>query len=186
MILYVNACVRSESRTDRIARVLLARLGGEYEEVRLSEDTPEPLSAKRLARRTALIERGDYADPMFRYARQFQRADTIVIAAPYWDLSFPAVLRTYLENVYVTGLVSEYTPEGIPHGLCRARKLWYVTTAGGPYVPDFSYDYIRALATRCFGIPETELVFAEMLDVEGFDAETIVRETADRIAGADR
>ena len=186
MILYVNACVRGESRTDRIARVLLGRLGGKQEEVRLSEDTPEPLSAKRLARRTALIERGDYADPMFRYARQFQRADTIVIAAPYWDLSFPAVLRTYLENVYVTGLVSEYTPEGIPHGLCRARKLWYVTTAGGPYVPDFSYDYIRALATRCFGIPETELVFAEMLDVEGFDAETIVRETADRIAGADR
>ena len=186
MILYVNACVRSESRTDRIARVLLGRLGGEQEEVRLSEDTPEPLSEERLARRTALIERGDYADPMFRYARQFQRADTIVIAAPYWDLSFPAVLRTYLENVYVTGLVSEYTPEGIPHGLCRARKLWYVTTAGGPYVPDFSYDYIRALATRCFGIPETELVFAEMLDVEGFDAETIVRETADRIAGADR
>ncbi|MBQ4349790.1 MAG: NAD(P)H-dependent oxidoreductase [Clostridia bacterium] len=186
MILYVNACVRSESRTDRIARVLLGRLGGKQEEVRLSEDTPEPLSAKRLARRTELIERGDYADPMFRYARQFQRADTIVIAAPYWDLSFPAVLRTYLENVYVTGLVSEYTPEGIPHGLCRARKLWYVTTAGGPYVPDFSYDYIRALATRCFGIPETELVFAEMLDVEGFDAETIVRETADRIAGADR
>ncbi len=186
MILYVNACVRGESRTDRIARVLLGRLGGKQEEVRLSEDTPEPLSAKRLARRTALIERGDYADPMFRYARQFQRADTIVIAAPYWDLSFPAVLRTYLENVYVTGLVSEYTPEGIPHGLCRARKLWYVTTAGGPYVPDFSYDYIRALATRCFGIPETELVMAEMLDVEGFDAETIVRETADRIAGADR
>jgi len=186
MILYVNACVRGESRTDRIARVLLGRLGGKQEEVRLSEDTPEPLSAKRLARRTALIERGDYADPMFRYARQFQRADTIVIAAPYWDLSFPAVLRTYLENVYVTGLVSEYTPEGIPHGLCRARKLWYVTTAGGPYVPDFSYDYIRSLATRCFGIPETELVFAEMLDVEGFDAETIVRETADRIAGADR
>ena len=176
MILYVNACVRGESRTDRIARVLLGRLGGKQEEVRLSEDTPEPLSAKRLARRTALIERGDYADPMFRYARQFQRADTIVIAAPYWDLSFPAVLRTYLENVYVTGLVSEYTPEGIPHGLCRARKLWYVTTAGGPYVPDFSYDYIRALATRCFGIPETELVMAEMLDVEGFDAETIVRE----------
>ena len=186
MILYVNACVRSESRTDRIARALLGRLGGKQEEVRLSEDTPEPLSAKRLARRTALIERGDYADPMFRYARQFQRADTIVIAAPYWDLSFPAVLRTYLENVYVTGLVSEYTPDGIPHGLCQARKLWYVTTAGGPYVPDFSYDYIRALATRCFGIPETELVFAEMLDVEGFDAETIVRETADRIAGADR
>ena len=35
MILYVNACVRPESRTDRIARALLEKLGGEYEELNL-------------------------------------------------------------------------------------------------------------------------------------------------------
>lgn len=136
-----------------------------------------PLSEERLNRRTELIERREYSDPMFRLARQFQRADEIVIAAPYWDLSFPAILKLYLENIYVTGLVSEYTEEGLPHGLCRARKLWYVTTAGGPYVPDLSYAYIRSLAQDHFGIPETERIVAEMLDVQGYDAERIVANT---------
>lgn len=177
VILYINACIRRESRTQRIAKALLHNFGGQYEEVKLADERPEPLSEERLQKRSELIEKGDYTDPMFRLARQFQRADIIVIAAPYWDLGFPAVLKAYLENIYVTGLVSEYSADGTPHGLCRAKKLYYVTTAGGPYVPDYSYDYIRALATGCFGIPETKLIKAEMLDVDGFDAETIVDET---------
>lgn len=176
MILFVNACVRSDSRTQRLAKALLDRLGGEQEEIKLSEANLEPLSEERLRKRTELVERRQFSDSMFRLARQFQRADAIVIAAPYWDLSFPAILKLYLENIYVTGLVSEYAESGEPYGLCQAGKLWYVTTAGGPYVPDFSYDYIRALATGCFGIPETELVMAEMLDVQGYDAEAIVAE----------
>lgn len=176
MVLYVNACVREDSRTDRIARALLQRLSGEQEEVKLAELGLQPLNRERLNKRTALIEQGKFDDPMFLLARQFQQADEIVIAAPYWDLSFPAVLKLYLENIYVTGLVSEYTETGEPRGLCRAKKLWYVTTAGGPYVPDFSYEYIRTLATVYFGIPETELIKAEMLDVWGYDAQALVEE----------
>ena len=36
MILYVNACVRTESRTNRLAKALLAKLGA-FEEVRLTD-----------------------------------------------------------------------------------------------------------------------------------------------------
>ena len=36
MILYINACMRGESRTDRIAKALLQKLGGDYAEVKLS------------------------------------------------------------------------------------------------------------------------------------------------------
>ena len=181
MILYINACVRQDSRTDRIARALLDRLGGEYEELYLPALEIHPLDEEKLSRRTRLIESGNYDDPLFDYAKQFASADTVVIAAPYWDLSFPAVLKTYLENIYVIGIVSEYGADGIPRGLCKADKLYYVTTAGGPYTPDYSYDYIRELATLCFGIKETELIEAEMLDVEGFDADEIVRSTINNI-----
>lgn len=174
MVLYVNACVRKESRTERIAGALLRHLDGNLEEVRLSALNLQPLSGERLIKRTELIERGGYSDPMFRLARQFQQADEIVIAAPYWDLSFPAILKMYLENIYVTGLVSEYTETGEPRGLCRAKKLWYVTTAGGPYLPDYSYAYLRTMVQDYFAIGETELIAAEMLDVQGFDAESIV------------
>lgn len=182
MILYINACVRQDSRTDRIARALLNKLGGDYEELYLPDSGILPLNAERLNKRTQLIESGQYDDPLFDYAKQFAFADIIVIAAPFWDLSFPAILKTYLENIYVIGVVSEYGADGMPHGLCRAEKLYYITTAGGTYTPDYSYDYIRELATVCFGIKETELIKAEMLDVEDFDADAIVRSTINQIS----
>jgi FMN-dependent NADH-azoreductase len=160
---------------------LLERLGGLQEEVKLAEMDLQPLSEERLNRRTRLIEKADYTDAMFDLARQFRQADETVIAAPYWDLSFPAILKLYLENIYVTGLVSEYTETGRPHGLCLAGKLWYVTTAGGSYLPDFSYQYLHTLAAEYFGIPETELICAEMLDVEGFDADNLVAQQIGQI-----
>ena len=127
--------------------------------------------------KTKLIESGLYDDTMFDYAKQFAAADVIVIAAPFWDLSFPAILKIYLENIYVTGIVSQFGADGKPCGLCRAKKLYYVTTAGGQYTPDYSYEYVKELATVHFGIKETELIKAEMLDVEGYDPEEIVRNT---------
>lgn len=36
MILYINCCARRDSRTDRLARALLEKLG-DYEELRLYE-----------------------------------------------------------------------------------------------------------------------------------------------------
>ena len=141
------------------------------------------LDRETLNKRTSLIEQGDYSDPMFDYAKQFASADTIVIAAPYWDLSFPAMLKTYIENIYVTGIVSAYDESGMPVGLCKAKELYYVTTAGGPYDPTYSYGYIESLAKNYFGIPKTHLVKAEMLDIIGNDAEEILNQEVSRIFG---
>ena len=174
MTLYINCCVREESRTDRIARAVLQELGGGYTELKLYEENLKPLDRETLNKRTALIDQSDYSDPMFDYAKQFASADTIVIAAPYWDLSFPATLKTYIENIYITDIVSAYGKNGMPVGLCKATELYYVTTAGGPYDSTFSYGYIESLAKNFFGIPTTHLVKAEMLDIDGYDADEIL------------
>ena len=89
-------------------------------------------------------------------------------------MSFPAPLKTYFENIYVTGIVSEYAENGMPRGLCKAKALYYVTTAGGSYDPTYSYGYVESLAKNYFGIPATHLVKAEMLDIDGNDAEEIL------------
>ena len=175
MTLYINCCVREKSRTDRLARAVLKMLGGDITELNLYRENLKPLDRDTLNKRTALIEQGDYSDPIFDYAKQFASADSIVIAAPYWDLSFPATLKTYIENIYVTGIVSAYSESGMPVGLCKAKELYYVTTAGGPYDPTYSYGYIESLAKNFFGIPTTHLVMAEMLDMEGNDAEEILQ-----------
>lgn len=185
MILYVNACVREESRTDKLARELLDKMtidGGEkVQEINVEQEYLSgrmmPLTRESLKKRDMFIEAGDYSDSMFDYAKQFAEADTIVISAPFWDFSIPAILRIYLENIYAIGIVSRYNEEGMPVGLCKAKKLYFVTTAGGPYIQTFAYDYIEALAKQAFSISETELIAAEMLDVEGNNPEEIIRET---------
>lgn len=111
---------------------------------------------------------------MFRYARQFAAADKIVIAAPLWDLSFPAQLKVYLENIYVTGIVTKYSDAGQTVGLCRASELSYVTTSGGPFDGRFGYEYWKTIAQDCFGIPRVKLLMAENLDIEGADAKKLV------------
>lgn len=178
-ILYVNSCVREESRTDRLAKKLLQKLG-DYTEIKLWEENLLPLDKQSLAQRDELISKGKLDDDMFKLARQFASAEIIVIGAPFWDLSFPALLKTYLENIYVTGIVSRYGADGRPVGLCKASKIYYVTTAGGPYVSTFSYDLICGLA-KAFGIKNTELIFAENLDIFGNDPEKILREVIEQL-----
>lgn len=176
MTLYINSCIRSESRTDRLARAVLKKMG-EFTELYLPDADLSPLNRETLSRRTALLAAKQFDDPMFDLAHQFADAEKIVIAAPFWDGGFPALLKVYLETIYAIGIVTDYAPDGTPVGMCRAEKLIYVTTAGGSYIPDFSYDYIRALCGRYFGIPAFRLVMAEMLDIEGNDAEQILSDT---------
>ncbi len=182
MILYLDCCVRETSRTRRLAAALLEKLGEDERRTRyLYKEKLSALDEERLLERERLLAAGEYDAPAFRYAREWAEADTIVIAAPFWDLSFPSVLKTYLENIYVTGIVSRYGKDGRPEGLCRAVRLYYVTTSGGPLDERYGYGYIKTLAEDYFGIPEVRLIKAEMLDVDGFDAETIMKEAIDRI-----
>lgn len=175
MTLFINCCPRENSRTESLAKKLLGKLG-EYEEVNPEKEGLVPIDNERLNYRTALLEKGDLSDDIFKYAKQFAAADTIVIAAPFWDLSFPSVLKIYIENIYVTGIVSKYDIDGTPKGLCKAKTLYYVTTAGGPYDGRFSFDYLKELAETFFGIEKTVLIKAEMLDIIGNDAEKILAE----------
>ena len=181
MILYINCCARRDSRTDRLARALLEKLG-DYEELRLYEEPLRPLEAEDLARRDELLARKDYGNEMFRYARQFAAADTIVVAAPLWGLSFPSQLKVYIENIYVTGVVTRYDESGQPVGLCRGEKLYYVSTSGGPFDGRYGYEYLKSIATECFGIPSVQLVTAEGLDIWGNDPEAILQRAIEGLA----
>lgn len=180
-VLLVDSCIgREESRTKRLADAYMEKRhsGDEIQRIVLEESDIGPLTAELRDYRHLVLETGDLQDPMFRYARQFAEADDIVIAAPYWDLGFPAILKCYIEQVMVTGVTYEYTPQGIPSGLCKARSLTYITTSGG-YIEDknFGFDYIRALCDM-FGITDVKCFAAEGLDLYGADVDWILEESA--------
>ncbi len=150
MVLYINSCVGRYSRTAQIARAFLNGRP-DVHELRLDEEYLEPLNEDVLYSRSQRIETGDFSHSYFAAAKQFAGADEIVIAAPYWDLSFPSKLKVYLENICISNLTFRYTPEGIAEGLCKAKKLTYITTSGGPYLPDYSYNYNQGAGYRAAG-----------------------------------
>ena len=177
-ILFINACVRPKSRTAELSRHLLNRLDGEITEVDLCIEPLAPLDSIGLEKRVL----HDYSGEEFDYARQFKDADTIVVAAPFWDLSFPSVLKLYFENVTVSGITFEYSDKGMPVSKCRAKKLYYITTSGG-YIGNnnFGFDYVKALAENFFGINDISFYSAEGLDIFGADVKEIMDESKRKI-----
>lgn len=181
-ILFVNACVREGSRTRKLAERVLSHLDGEVTELDLEALELRPLTRESLARREALLAAGDRSDPMLAPALAFAAADEIVLAAPYWDLSFPASVKTWIEHINCVGLSFAYGPDDQPYGLCRARRLFYVMTAGGPILPANSgWAQMKELCGTFYGIPETVLFSAEGLDLRGADVPAILEAAAAEI-----
>lgn len=177
MTLFVNACVRNASRTKRLADRLLKRLPGPVREVRLADVSFPTADQAFLELRDELLRKGELGHPLLAYAGQFAEADAVVVAAPYWDLSFPAALKQYFEQINAVGITFSYSPEGIPVSMCRAKSLYYVTTAGGPITgAEFGFGYVEALARGYYGIDEVRMIKAEGLDIRGADTEEILRE----------
>ena len=180
-ILFINACVRPNSRTAELSQYLLDRLDGEITEINLSKEGLLPLCNNGIEKRTLHEISGEE----FEYARQFSKADVIVIGAPFWDLSFPSVLKIYFENVTVSGITFEYSKEGRPASKCNAKKLYYITTSGG-YIGNnnFGFDYVKALAENFFGINDVSFYSAEGLDILGADVQGIMDEAKKRITNS--
>ena len=183
MTLFINACVRDNSRTKRLADVVIAKIGPlSVEEVRLEDIVFPVVDRAFLIKRDYLIKKGLFCDKTFALARQFAAADEIVIAAPFWDLSFPAALKQYFEQINVTGVTFRYRPDGTIEGLCKAKKLTFVTTAGGDYFPEeFGFGYVKALAQNFYGIKDVELIKATGLDIDGSDAEAVLQKAIIKI-----
>ena len=175
-ILYINACCRENSRTNELAQYLLRSLDGQVHTVNLFEENIVPMDADLLSKRDSLLKNDMSDDEMFSLAKQFASADTIVIAAPYWDLMFPSILKVYLENITVCGITFRYSDMGIPQSLCKAKKLCYVTTSGG-FIGEnnFGFDYVNALAKGFFGIGDVRFFSAEGLDIYGADVGKIMQ-----------
>ena len=187
-ILYVNACVRRDidSRTNRLAQTYLNKCLGSQDcslsIVNLEDTIMYPLSGKSLAEREKAIANNDFSGSAFELARSFAAADEVVIAAPYWDLSFPALLKLYIEQICINKLTFSYDEKGRPRGLTNIKKAVYLTTSGG-YIGscNFGFEYIKGVFSTLFGIKEISFYSAEGFDISGNDPEQLLADAAKKI-----
>jgi len=187
--LFVDCCISQrggESRTRRLADAFLTAFreshpDWEMETVDVAALGLRPFDVEMLNERDALASVGAFDAPVFDLARQFRAADAVVVAAPFWDLSYPAVLRTYMEYLSANGVAYHYDELGC-HGDCRGRWLAYLTS-GGDFEREDSVGVIhwRQLSAMC-GIPRFEYVFAGGLDIDPSQAPALL-DAACELAG---
>ena len=176
-LLYINACVRQQSRTKILADYVVDKLNlPQIHQLDLYACGLKYADETFLQKRSKLIASGNFDDPIFAYAKEFATADNIVIAAPYWDFSFPAVLKMYIENISVNKVVFDYSDSGDIISLCKAKNLYYITTKGGYNSDDYGYKYIEALCRQLYGIKNVHLIKAEGLDIRGNNVEKIMQQ----------
>ena len=65
-ILFINACIRPESRTLILAKHLLAKLNGEIQEVNLEKEAIPALNAESLKYRQELLAAEQFDDPIIK------------------------------------------------------------------------------------------------------------------------
>lgn len=173
-LLFVNCCISqrgASSRTLALAEAYLTAFRAKHPEVEVETVAPEqmlalkPFDVEMLNERDALAKGGAFGAPVYDLANQFAAADHIVVAAPYWDMSYPAALRTYIEYISANGLSYHYEADGC-HGDCVAERLVYLTS-GGDFEHEDSVGVVhwRQLCSL-FGIGQFDYVFAGGLDID--------------------
>ena len=125
-------------------------------------------------------------DPVLQYAYQFRDADKYIIAAPFWNLSYPAILKAYIDYVTVVGVTFKYTSEGAA-GLLENKKAVYFVTRGGNYsTPPFSEfelgeRYLRTIL-GFMGITDFTTFAADDMDRSATDVEAVIADYIDKAA----
>ena len=104
-VLFINSCIRdNDSRTLVLAKEFINNIKDRYEveEIKIDSLDMEPKSIKDFE--------SDYVDPKYiALAKKVASADKLVIATPFWDMSFPSKLKIFIERTTLPGITMSET-----------------------------------------------------------------------------
>lgn len=164
-LLYIDACIRDElSRTKRIATPIVEALKQKYEvQTLVINDLDLSIVKKELITK----RNNGVIDPqVMSWAESVRDADRIVIAAPFWDMSFPAALKSFLELCSIFDVTFK-SDEKTCYGNCKAEKMLYITTRGMDIstgdVLEQGTPYLKAISWL-WGIGPMQVISAQNMD----------------------
>ena len=179
-LLYIDSCIRGElSRTKRIATPIIEKLKERYEveTIVINDLDLKPVQFDENRRRAG----GIVSEEAVSWANKIKNADKIVIAAPFWDMSIPAALKTFFELCSLFGVTFDSNDKTC-FGLCKAENAMLITTRGMQIKTGDALEqatpYLKALFWL-WGIKGLEVVARENFDY--ISAEEIEAEIASAI-----
>ena len=163
-LMVIDCCMREGSRTERILTPVVEALSSRYEVERIEvEDLHLTAVDSRVLEERAS---GYVPEEIVALSRRLASASRIVIAAPFWDMSFPAALKVFFENMSLFNITFADDGEKCV-GLCSCERVLYITTRGmnihtGDDIEQGT-PYIKALS-RLWGLGDVITVAAENMD----------------------
>ncbi|MEG0313645.1 MAG: NAD(P)H-dependent oxidoreductase [Erysipelotrichaceae bacterium] len=181
-VLFVDSCIKNEeeSRTHMLCVSFIVAYkrfhpNDELDTIVLKKMQLKPLLENKILYRNNLIKNSDYDNIEFFNAAEFKEYDKIIIGAPMYNMSIPALLKTYIEDICVMGLTFNYNELG-QCGLCKANKLMYITTRGDDFSKEpllgteIDIPYMSAI-TKMLGI--NEFNYYAFNNTDKLDVETL-------------
>lgn len=179
-LVVIDACVRQDqSRTWRIAEPIVDALIKRYETTIYHLPEMEDIAPLNPG---TFKERGNGETPRWAVdcAKTIAEADRILIAAPFWDMSFPAVLKAFIEQTSLCDIT--FADNGkVCVGLCKCEKVLYITTRGMDISTgdplEQATPYIKALSSL-WGLGEVITLAAQNMDYTNEEKNVLkIRET---------
>jgi NAD(P)H dehydrogenase (quinone) len=135
-ILVVLAHPLKESFAASVARTVVSTLEGKGHKVDLLD-----LYAENFDPRLSATERASYMSgshdlsAMQPYADRLKAADALILVFPQWWFNLPAILKGFIDRVFVPGAAFDYAADGIrlEPKLDRLKHFWVFSTTGSPW-----------------------------------------------------
>ena len=162
--LFLNATVLDTSRTLKLAKHLLQYFEDIYE-VDLKHTPIPPVDNDTFNIKYTALKEGNLNHPALKNALLMKEAETIIIAAPVWNVGLPASLKAFFDDALITGLTFAYGEQGKIVSLCKTKRVILVSTAGGKFFKEHTFDFIKDFTNMFLGTNDVTLYKAEFLDV---------------------
>ena len=127
-IIYVNSILRKdESRTKRLADGIINSIKGEVElkEINLNELPLTPYNAETYEDK---VNNGT-EELFYNLSKEIAESDGLIIATPFWDMSIPAMLKSFLEKISLFDVMF-ISDDKKCIGIAKCPFMYYIVTRG--------------------------------------------------------
>jgi NAD(P)H dehydrogenase (quinone) len=130
LVLFAHPCEESFSAAlHRTVVETLAARGWEVDDCDLNAEGFSPVLTA--AERRAYHDTAVNAGPVQSYVDRVQKAEALVLVFPVWNFGYPAILKGFLDRVFLPGVSFRLENGLVQPNLTQIRRLAAVTTYGG-------------------------------------------------------
>jgi NAD(P)H dehydrogenase (quinone) len=130
LVLFAHPCPESFSAALHDCVVeRLTRAGWDVDDCDLNREGFSPVLTE--TERRGYHEVGANIAPVADYVERLRAADALVMVFPVWNFGYPAILKGFLDRVFLPGVSFRLEEGRVKPNLTHIRKLAAVTTYGG-------------------------------------------------------